>query len=394
MKICAVICEYDPFHSGHKHQIDKLKNEGYAVVAIMSGSFTQRGTAATISKYDRAESAVKCGADLVLELPFPYCASGASVFAAGGVHITSSLGVVDFLAFGSEQGDTETIKTVAGNMLSKGFRHAFESERADFGSYSQRCISTYERLYGKSPVLEGSNDLLALEYVKALMKTNSKIKPLAVKREGQAYGKTSGEGFLSASSVRKMIYSGDKEGIKAAVPAPSAEKVIAAMDSGRTAMTERLFLPYAAHFRLSDVKSYSETAEMTEELFGRLISCAKLARSFDGLISGARTKMYSESRIRRAMLFSLLGVKAGDITKPAFSVLLGAGKKGREILAKIKKTSDFPIITKPADYALSGENARQGFETLMRAESLWTLTLARPDEAVALMRKNPYIAED
>lgn len=394
MKICAVICEYDPFHSGHKHQIDKLKNEGYAVVAIMSGSFTQRGTAATISKYDRAESAVKCGADLVLELPFPYCASGASVFAAGGVHITSSLGVVDFLAFGSEQGDTETIKTVAGNMLSKGFRHAFESERADFGSYSQRCISTYERLYGKSPVLEGSNDLLALEYVKALMKTNSKIKPLAVKREGQAYGKTSGAGFLSASSVRKMIYSGDKEGIKAAVPAPSAEKVIAAMDSGRTAMTERLFLPYAAHFRLSDVKSYSETAEMTEELFGRLISCAKLARSFDGLISGARTKMYSESRIRRAMLFSLLGVKAGDITKPAFSVLLGAGKKGREILAKIKKTSDFPIITKPADYALSGENARQGFETLMRAESLWTLTLARPDEAVALMRKNPYIAED
>ncbi len=394
MKICAVICEYDPFHFGHKHQIDKLKNEGYAVVAIMSGSFTQRGTAATISKYDRAEAAVKCGADLVLELPFPYCASGASAFAAGGMYVAESLGAVDFLAFGSEQGDIETIKTVAENMLSKEFCNAFESERADFGSYSQRCISTYERLYGKSPVLEGSNDLLALEYVKALMKTNSKIKPIAVKREGQAYGKTSGEGFLSASSVRKMIYSGDKEGIRAAVPAPSAEKVISAMDCGRAAMTERLFLPYAAHFRLSDVKSCSGTAEMTEELFGRLISCAKLARSFDELISGARTKMYSESRIRRAMLFSLLGVKASDVTKPAFSVLLGAGKTGREILAKIKKTSEFPIITKPADYALSGENARRGFETLMCAESLWTLALGRPDEAGALMRKKPYMAED
>ena len=154
MKICAVICEYDPFHSGHKHQIDKLKNEGYAVVAIMSGSFTQRGTAATISKYDRAESAVKCGADLVLELPFPYCASGASVFAAGGVHIASSFGVVDFLAFGSEQGDSEMIKTVAENMLSEEFYSALKSEKADFGSYSQRCISTYEKLYGKSPVLK------------------------------------------------------------------------------------------------------------------------------------------------------------------------------------------------------------------------------------------------
>lgn len=394
MKICAVICEYDPFHSGHKHQIDRLKNDGCAVVAVMSGSFTQRGTAATISKYDRAEAAVKCGADLVLELPFPYCASGASAFAAGGVYVAESLGVVDFLAFGSEQGDIKTIKTVAENMLSKEFCNAFESERADFGSYSQRCISTYERLYGKSPVLEGSNDLLALEYVKALMKTNSKIKPIAVKREGQAYGKTSGEGFLSASSVREMIYSGDKERIRAAVPAPSAEKVIYAMDCGMIAMTERLFLPYAAHFRLSDVKSCSGTAEMTEELFGRLIASARSARSFDELISGARTKMYSESRIRRAMLFSLLGVKTDDITKPAFSVLLGAGKKGREILAKIKKTSDFPIITKPADYALPGEGAKRGFETLMRAESLWTLALGRPDEAVALMRKKPYIAED
>lgn len=392
MKICAVICEYDPFHSGHKHQIDKLKNEGYAVVAIMSGSFTQRGTAATISKYDRAESAVKCGADLVLELPFPYCASGASVFAAGGVHIARSLGVVDFLAFGSEQGDSEMIKTVAENMLSEEFYSALKSEKADFGSYSQRCISTYEKLYGKSPVLEGSNDLLALEYVKAIMKTNSEIKPLAVKREGQAYGRTSGEGFLSASSVRKMIYSGDKEGIRSAVPAPSAEAVIAAMDCGGLAMTEKLFLPYAAHFRLSYASLPSETAEMTDELFGRLIASARSARSFDELISGAQTKMYSESRIRRAMLFSLLGVKASDITKPAFSVLLGAGKTGREILAKIKKTSDFPIITKPADYTLFGEGARRGFEMLMRAESLWTLALSRPDEAGALMRKNPYIA--
>lgn len=393
MKICAVICEYDPFHYGHKHQIDKLKNDGYSVIAIMSGSFTQRGTASVMSKYDRAEAAVKCGADLVLELPFPYCASGASVFAAGGVHIADSVGVADFLAFGSETGDVKEIKSVASNMLSDEYAAELGNTSCNHVSYSERQIAAYERLYGKASVLGGSNDLLALEYVKSLIKTNSKIKPVAVKRQGQAYGKTSGEGFLSASSVRKMIYSGDKEGIVSAVPKQSADAVINAMNHGKIASTERLFLPYAAHFRLSSTNLPSETAEMTDELFGRLIASARSASSLEEMISGAQTKMYSKSRIRRAMLFSLLGIKADGMTKPAFSVLLGAKRSGREILAKIKKTSDFPIITKPADYMLFGEDVKHGFAMLMRAESLWTLALDCPDEAGALMRKNPYIAE-
>ena len=181
MKICAVICEYDPFHRGHEYQIAELKRRGYGVIAIMSGCFTQRGTAAVIDKYKRARSAVMSGADVVLELPFPFCASGASTFAFGGVRIADRLGIVDTLAFGSETGDTEGIKSVAGNMLSTGYSVALENAKRSYGSYSQRQISAYESVYGRTPVLEGSNDLLALEYVKTIIKTGSKIIPLAAK---------------------------------------------------------------------------------------------------------------------------------------------------------------------------------------------------------------------
>ena len=394
MKICAVICEYDPFHRGHEYQIAELKRRGYGVIAIMSGCFTQRGTAAVIDKYKRARSAVMSGADVVLELPFPFCASGASTFAFGGVRIADRLGIIDTLAFGSETGDTEGIKSVAGNMLSTGYSVALENAKRSYGSYSQRQISAYESVYGRTPVLEGSNDLLALEYVKTIIKTGSKIIPLAVKREGQAYGKTEGGGFLSASSVRKMIFSGDRDGIKAAVPPASAEEIISSLDEGKIASTENLFLPYSAKFRTENMQSLRGTAEMTDELCGRLIKSAKESTDFASLVSGAQARLYSESRVRRAMLFSLLGVRADDINEPTFTVLLGAGKEGRKMLSVIKKSTDFPIITKPADYLLCGEEVRADFERLLCAEALWTLCLDRPSESGELLKKNPFISEE
>lgn len=393
MKICAVICEYDPFHRGHEYQIAELKRRGYSVIAIMSGCFTQRGTAAVIDKYKRARSAVMSGADVVFELPFPFCASGASTFALGGVRIAEKLGIVDTLAFGSETGDAEEIKAVAANMLSDEYSAVFEKSKQVYESYSQRQISAYERVYGRTPVLEGSNDLLALEYVKAIIKTGSKIIPLAVKREGQAYGKTDGEGFLSASSVRKMIFSGDRDGIKAAVPRASAEEIISSLDDGKIARTDKLFLPYAAKFRAECIQSLRETAEMTDELCGRLINSAKESTDFASLVLGAQARLYSESRVRRAMLFSLLGVRADEINEPTFTVLLGAGKEGRRILSMIKKSTDLPIITKPADYVLCGDDVINDFELILRAEALWTLCLDRPSAAGELMKRNPFISE-
>lgn len=393
MKICAVICEYDPFHKGHEYQIAELKRRGYGVIAIMSGSFTQRGTAAVIDKYKRARAAVMSGADIVLELPFPFCASGASTFAFGGVRIAEKLGAVDTLAFGSETGDAEEIKTVSVNMLSDKYSAALEKSKQGFGSYSQRQISAYESVYGKTPVLEGSNDLLALEYVKAIIKIGAKIAPLAIKREGQAYGKTEGDGFLSASSVRKMIFSGDRDGISAAVPQASAEEIISSLDGGKIARTERLFLPYAAKFRAESIQSLRGTAEMTDELCGRLINSAKEATDFSSLVSGAQARLYSESRVRRAMLLSLLGVRAGEMKEPTFTVLLGAGSDGRKILSAIKKSTDFPIITKPADYLFFGDKIKADFDFLLRAESLWTLCLDSPAAAGELMRRNPFISK-
>ena len=135
-------------------------------------------------------------------------------------------------------------------------------------------------------------------------------------------------------------------------------------------------------------------AEMTDELCGRLIKSAKESTDFASLVSGAQARLYSESRVRRAMLFSLLGVRTDEINEPTFTVLLGAGKEGRKMLSVIKKSTDFPIITKPADYLLCGEEVRADFERLLCAEALWTLCLDRPSESGELLKRNPFISEE
>ena len=195
MKTAAVICEYNPFHFGHKYQIETMKRNfgsGCRIIAIMSGCFTQRGEPAIFDKYTRAESALRCGCDLVLELPLPHSMSGAEFFARAGVYIADSIGVVDLLFFGSECGELTRLQTVAERMSSDEFRQACTEERSkDKGAQTGRLRDEiYRRLWGDEPILSGSNNLLALEYLRALKRFNSPIQPYAVKRVGGGYNST------------------------------------------------------------------------------------------------------------------------------------------------------------------------------------------------------------
>ena len=387
MKICTVICEYSPFHRGHEYLISDLKSRGYAVISLMSGSFTQRGEAAVISKYKRAEAAIRCGADLVLELPFPYCALGATEFAQSGVYIANALSCTDVLAFGSECGNTDIIVETAKNILSDEFGARMSSLAAG-ENYAKSFSAAYEELFGKSEALAGSNDILGVEYVKTIISLGSSVKPLAIKRTGQSFS-GDGDGFISASTAREMIYSGKLDELKNLLPAPSCKILTEEKENGRTAETSRLFLPYAAFFRLSSPDDFDGIAEMNDELAARTCSSARNAKSFDELISLSKTKLYSESRIKRAMLCAFLSVR--EVSFPSFTVLLGANEVGREILRKIKKGSDFPIITKPADHALFGDKVKEDFDVMSRAEALWTLCLEKPEKAGYHIEFSPYI---
>ena len=388
MKLTSVICEYNPFHMGHAYQLSEMKKHG-AVVAIMSGSFTQRGTPAILSKYERAKTAVLCGADLVLELPFPFSSARADLFGAAGVKILSSLGCVDEICFGSETGTIEPLIEAEARLSSSAFQNALEKILSENRNISHRAAMTaaYRSLYGVDSALTGSNDILALSYLAALREQKSPLKPTTVKRIGETYN-GEGEGFSSATSIREMLKHHDLEAVKRAVPQKCAEILIKSAKNGEICDEERLFSLFALLARTRE-DLLLEIPDIPSELAFRMIKSAKIAKNTEEFLSLAETKLYSRSRIRRGMLYAAIGVKKEDFDKVLYTTVLAANQTGREILSRIRKTAQIPIITKPADAANFGEDVSRAFALSARADSVWELLLPAPHSGERMMREHP-----
>lgn len=387
MKISAVICEYNPFHLGHAYHISEIKKNSDAVIALMSGSFTQRGIPAVISKYERARLAIAGGADLVLELPFPYCAASAEYFARAGVDIAERAGIVSELSFGSESGNMNALIKIAENMNSAAFEMALAEASAEAKGthYGKMYFSVYRSLFGDTPELDGSNNILGVAYLRELMRRKNAIAPHTVRREGLAYNDTAGEGYISASAARSMIYSG-----KIPPLTKSGEETLRdCMASGKIARTDNLFLPFAAFLRMAKAEEICLFSEMNDELASRLISAARTSCDMASLIDAARTKSYSEARINRAMLFALLGITDADFGDVGYTSMLAANETGRRIISEINKKGELFILTKPANYRQSPFAAQ--YEKGLRAEALWTLALDKPAPADLLIKSKPYI---
>lgn len=388
MKLTSVICEYNPFHMGHAYQLSEMKKHG-AVVAVMSGSFTQRGTPAVLSKYERAKTAVLCGADLVLELPFPFSSARADLFGAAGVKILSSLGCVDEICFGSETGTIEPLIEAEARLSSSTFQNALEKILSENRNISHRSAMTaaYRSLYGADSALTGSNDILSLSYLAALREQKSTIKPTTVKRIGETYN-GEGEGFSSATSIREMLKHHDLEAVKRAVPQTCAEILIKSAENGEICDEDRLFSLFALLARTRE-DLLLEIPDIPSELAFRMIKSAKIAKNTEEFLSLAETKLYSRSRIRRGMLYAVIGVKKEDFDKVLYTTVLAANQTGREILSRIRKTAQIPIITKPADAVNFGEEVSRAFSLSARADSVWELLLPAPHSGERMMREHP-----
>lgn len=388
MKTAAVICEYNPFHLGHAHQLREMQKHG-AVVCIMSGSFTQRGSAAVLSKYERAHLAVANGADLVLELPFPFSASSGEIFARGGVSVAAALGAVDTLCFGSETADTKAILTAVSRTESEGFRTALSAYLAEKknAAYRAAFAEVYRKLYGENAVFSGSNDILGFLYVQALQKCGSSIVPMALLRVGEDYN-GGGAGFSSATSIRKMIAEKDVEGLKNAVPASVFSSITEAVEKGSIADPERFFPLFAASAR-AGLLDERDVFDVPRELACRILSAAVAARSMEELLTLVRTKNFSDSRIRRAMLTMFFGITASDVEAVRFTTVLAANDRGRDILSRVRKTAMLPILTKPADGKYLPDDARRTFALACRADSVWEMLCDVPREGGAMLREHP-----
>lgn len=324
----AIICEYNPFHHGHAHQIATVKREFDLVVGIMSGAFVQRGYPAVADKYSRAAAALEGGMDLVLELPFPFCCAAAPDFAAAGVYIANAIGV-NALAFGCEdKGETVQgiARLLATGTLKKEAEGLIEAQKSL--SYPRALQLAAEKLLGKAAAeaISKPNNILGAEYMAAIYRGGYALTPYPVQRDAR---------FLSSTAIRE---NGD---FAALLPYP------------KYFTSERRDMAFAERLILNCLR----TAEgcdfygVDKSLAAKLKSSAKAAHSVEEAIQLTTDKVYTAARVRRAVIATWLGISKAQLKeKPAYTSLLAANEKGTAFLKAIKHTASIPIITKPAAY--------------------------------------------
>lgn len=340
MKIGAVICEFNPFHNGHKYLLDEIKKQGFdAIICVMSGSFTQRGEVAIADKFERTKAALQNGADLVIELPTPYAVASAQRFAKGGVEIIAATGVVDTVFFGSEAGKKEIIQKAA-EATSDPKVQKIIKERMNQGEYYPLALETaVERVFGSeiSKVLREPNNTLGIEYIKELQRFGIKWDTIPRVAVGHDSNITSGK-FASASLLRKMIFS--SEDVSAFAPHCNFSNP-AKLELGERAVMYRL--------RSMSVEAISELADVTEGLENRIHAAARSCNSLEELLTEIKTKRYTLARLRRIITSAMLGItKDMQSTAVPYLRILGMTEKGKAILSDISKKSELPVVTSVA----------------------------------------------
>lgn len=398
----AIISEYNPFHSGHEYQINAIRKEfgeNTEIIAVMSGNYTQRGEVAIADKYLRAEWAVKCGVNLVLELPFPYSMSSAEIFARAAISILKSVGVVDAISFGSESGDATALQKIAENMLKNEYKEAFtllkDSNKAKTLGYPALTETAYKKAFGEdSAIIKEPNNILAIEYIKAISELSANLKIHTVKRLGAGYlSKTiTGDSHQSAMSIREALLKGDASYIKN-LPEAMRESFEARLSEKEFPTDEnKLSAALISHFRLNTRDDDKIIFDASGGLYNRLKNASIEATDLKSLISNTETKKFTNARIKRAVLYSFFGVTSSDVkVLPGFSQVLAFDKKGQALLKSIKTKGDFPLITKPSATKALSEAAMKQKRLSERADSVFQLTKPKSVSGADALRRTPFV---
>ena len=349
MKIVGIISEYNPLHNGHIYHISETKRllgEDTAIVCAMSGNFVQRGAPAVFSKFARAKAAVMCGADLVIELPLEAALASAEGFAMGGVKLLDSLGVCTHISFGSEEGDVRNLSEIAQALLDQKIDELIKKELERGVSYAAARQKALEKTIGeKAALIEKPNNILGIEYLKALKIIHSDMQPVTASRFG---GEHDGEIGYSASAVRNALAEGNADW--SIVPEKAAEIFKNEIAEGRgPVFTENMEQAILYRLRTMTEEEYDALPYASEGLGQRLRKSVTSSTSLAEILEKTKTKRYAMSRIRRMIMCAYLGISADDIdAAPKYIRVLAATDKGRELLKQMRKTAALPVVTKPA----------------------------------------------
>ncbi len=356
MKAVGIICEYNPFHNGHKHQIEQAKELSGcdAAVCVMSGSFVQRGEVAVFDKWHRAESALKNGADLVIELPVWYVLQSAEVFARGGIELLNAMGVIDAISFGSETADEEALKQCARFLTEKNppLKERIEKymkEGEGYPSALRRAVEFLRPELGK--ILESPNDMLGVSYISAMINCGADFRIVPVKRHMAQHGSEAVAGeFASSTAIRSALGRGEE--VSYLMP-DSAHGDMYTMKN-----IEQQILFY---YRINEPSKFAYIPGLEPGFENRLIKAVHGAWSLDEFYKGCVGKRYTLSRVKRTVLAGLLDLRKGKSAD--YIRVLGMTDKGAALIKEAKEKSALPFVVKTADFR-PGKNSTFKYDIL------------------------------
>lgn len=345
MKIGAVVCEYNPFHSGHQYQLETARTTlGLdAIVGMMSGNYVQRGDVAIYPKELRARGALACGMDLVLELPAILTLQSAERYARNAVQSLDALGCVDYLFFGAECPDTEVLKKIAAVLANESvpFRQQLQQGLSRGLSFAAARAEAVRTVIGaaSAEILSQPNNILAVEYCKALLQCGSRIQPVALPRRGATHHQTTPEeGFASASAIRGWMAEG------AAYSAYLPSKAFSLYGTTPPFTIEALEKAILARLCLMTPTQLADIADVGEGLENALLREALTAETLPQMLEAVKSKRYAYSRLRRISLCAYLGITREDTLRaPSYLRILDFNSKGQEVLNLARKTATLPL---------------------------------------------------
>jgi len=366
MDAVGVVCEFDPLHRGHERLLRRAGESGRVLVCAMSGNFTQRGGAACVEKFARAEMAVRCGADLVVELPTPWAMATAEKFADGGVSLLAQCGVKT-LYFGSECGDTDALWATAEALLRADVHRAIRLEMDGGLPYAAARQAVLERETGLGALLAQPNNTLAVEYLKAIRRRGLAADAVTVRREDGGH-----HGSASASHIRALLAAGQEAKAFALMPPQAADILGREMKKGLApADPARLERAMLARLRLMNEHDFASYDSGGEGLYRRVYRAVQEGGNLGDILTRATTKRYPTARVRRMLWAVFLGLEAPGEDIP-YVRILAATEAGRRLLRQTQDAG-VPVLTKAADVGRLGPSAEALFTREARRTDVYAL---------------------
>lgn len=389
-RVLGIIGEYNPFHNGHLYHIAESKKQTGAqyVVCVVSGNFVQRGNTSIINKWAKAKMALVNGADLVIELPTVYSISSAENFAEGAIKVLNALKIVDTLSFGMEANDIAILNNIANVLYTEPKEYVTMlghelSKGSSFPKARENALMMYLNDIKKyANVMSGSNNILGIEYLKALRKTKSKIMPVGIKRQKVLYNdENMVDDFASATAIRKMLMTREFDGIRKAMPKSSYLILGEELKKGHYVIDLSCFEKEIIYqLRKMSVEEIKDLPDVSEGLEVTIKNAADSCNTLSELISIIKSKRFTQTRIQRILLYALLKIdkKEMNLSKKVepYIRVLGLNQNGKQLISEMMKLNPkLNVVTSVKKYMdeIGSKNLKEMLETDILATNLYTL---------------------